>query len=212
MLYAQKTTRITAMLAGVAMLAMTVVACSTTGGKRISGTTSSMADIEALTDQGEARLDAVMASINGLDKAEDLGRASRDLRANTRALEETSKRIRERRMAMETRAAEHAALWRSESAHLSGDRAQRISDQRRSEFEKAVADVGDELDQLRAAYDPFIAKLHDLQVMLENDLTRQGVKHTEPIRQGLAEMADGLRQHGADTRAALGRAQNEFSQ
>ncbi len=200
------------MMTGAAVLAMTIVACSTTGGKRISGTTSSMADIQELTDRGEERLDAVMASLNGLDEAEDLGRASRDLRANTEDLEEISNRIRERRISMEARAAEHAALWRNETAHLSGERAQEISEQRRVDFEKAVADVGDELDDLRAAYEPFIAKLHDLQVMLGNDLTRQGVKLTDPVRQDLAEMADALRQQGAETRDALDRAQTEFSQ
>ncbi|MEX0875934.1 MAG: hypothetical protein WD114_00620, partial [Phycisphaerales bacterium] len=154
-------------------LGLVLAGCSTTGSQRIDSTTSSMASIEDLIEQGENRLNTLMASMDAMDDAEDLDRANRDFRRSVKDIENTSERIRERRIAMEAQAAEHATLWRSETAQLSGERATEISENRRADFEEAVADVGDELDELRAAYEPFIAKLRDLQVMLSNDLTRR---------------------------------------
>lgn len=212
MLTNQTTTKIASILLGLSLLGLPAVGCSTTGGKRISGTTSSMADIEQLTEEGEQQVDALMISMDDLEDAVELDRAYRDLNSNIEEIQDTSEQIRERRTAMETKAAEHAALWRNESGRLSGEQAQEISDQRLVDFEQAVADVGEELDELRADYEPFIEKLRDLQVMLSNDLTRRGVELSQPVRARIAEMAQDLREQGADTRAALDRARSEFAQ
>ena len=199
-------------LAGVSAMGLTQVACSTTGAKRISGTTSSMADIEVLTERGDQQLDALLVSMDALDEAEDLRVAYSDLSDDIDDLEDTSVRLRKQRASMEARAAEHAALWRNESARLSDERAQEISQDRRTAFEDSVSEVGSELDELREEYEPFIAKLNDLEVMLGNDLTREGVRRTQPVRDEIRELAQDLREQGDDTRERLESARSDFAQ
>ncbi len=197
---------------GIVAIGFAPLACSSTGSKRIQGTTSSMADIQVLTQRGEQQLDALLASMEALDETEDLRRAYGDFRGNIDDLEDTSERLRKQRASMEARAAEHAALWRNESARLSGEQAQEISQDRRMAFEESVSDVGEELDALREEYEPFIAKLHDLEVVLGNDLTREGVRRTQPVRNEVRSMAEDLREQGADTRRVLEEARGDFAQ
>lgn len=185
--------------------------CGTTGSQRLDTTTSTMANIEKDLDEGELRIEALFASLNTLDNAEDIDKSYRAFDRAVSDIEKTAASVRARRVAMETRAAEHVAQWQSESTRLSGDRAQEISSDRRAEFEDSVDSVSDELDALRAAYDPFIVKLQDLRVVLKNDLTRPGVQRTQPLRASLAELADDLREQTADTREALQEARADFA-
>lgn len=197
---------------GIVALGVAPLACSTSGSKRIAGTTSSMADIQVLTERGEQQLDALLASMAALDEAEDLRAAYGDFRDNVEDIEDTSERLRKQRASMEARAAEHAALWRNESARLSDEQAQEISQDRRTAFEDSVSSVGDELDALREEYEPFIAKLHALEVVLGNDLTREGVRRTQPVRSEVRSLAEDLREQAANTRRSLEDARGEFAQ
>ena len=190
-----------------------IPACATTPSapNRLASTTGTMGEIETLLDEGEAELNELIESMNALENAPDAARAYRDFDDNVEDIERIAERVRSRRITMQTRAAEYVARWRAESAGLSSDRAAEISLERSSQFESSVDAVGEELDQLRADYDPFISKLRDLRVVLENDLTSRGIEMSRPIRQDLAAMAEDLRGRSADAKAALADARTEFA-
>ncbi len=195
-----------------AALAVSFSGCaSPTGAQRLDTTNASISDIESQLDHGAVRLDALLASMDALESSENLDRAFRDFERAVGNLEQTAERVRSRRIALETRAAEHVAQWRAESAQLSSDRAQEISAERRREFERSVADVSAKLADLRAEYDPFVSQLRDLRLVLANDLTRPGVELTRPLRASIAERSESLRAASAEARRALEAAQADFA-
>jgi hypothetical protein len=199
-------------LAAALLLALALPACtSSSGAQRMDNTTSTMAGIEGLLDEGEARLDAVIASLDRMEQAEDLDRSFREFDRNRRAIEDTAVKVRERRVALQTNAAEHIIQWRAEERRLEGERAQDISDQRRREFERTLGDVGSELDDLGEAYEPLIARLRDLSNVLSNDMTRPGVESTRPLRSNAIELAQELREQSAETRNAVEKARADFA-
>lgn len=184
---------------------------SPTGAQRLDTTNASISDIGSQLDQGATRLDNLLASIDALESSENLDRAFRDFERAVDNLEQTAERVRSRRIAMEARAAEHVAQWRTESAQLTSDSAQEISAQRRQEFERSVATVSGKLAELRTQYDPFVSKLKDLRLVLANDLTRPGIELTRPLRASIAEQSKGIREASANARQALDTAQADFA-
>lgn len=184
---------------------------SPTGVQRLDTTNASIADIDSQLDQGGERLDAVLASMEALEASENIDRAFRDFQRAVANLEQTAERVRSRRIALESRAAQHVTKWRAESAKLTSESAQEMSAQRRQEFEAAIANVSAKLADLRAQYDPFVSKLRDLQLVLANDLTRPGIDRTRPLRESIAQMSNGLREASAKAQQALETAQAEFA-
>lgn len=184
---------------------------SPTGVQRLDTTNASISDIASQLDQGGERLDAVLAAMDALDTHQDLDRAFRDFQRAVSNLEQTAERVRSRRIALESRASQHASSWRTESAQLTSQSAQEISEQRRQEFEQSVATVTARLADVRAEYDPFVSKLRDLQLVLANDLTRPGVDRTRPLRASIAESSKGLRHASDKARLALETARADFA-
>lgn len=199
-------------LAAALSLAWTLPACSSSSGaQRIDNTTTTMSSIESLLDEGEARLDAVIASMDQMEESENLDRTFRDFDRNARAVEDTASKVRSRRVALQANAAEHIIQWRAEERQITGERAQEISDQRRREFERTVSNVGSELDDLGVAYEPLIARLRDLRNVLSNDMTGPGVESTRPLRANAIELAQDLRAQSAEARTALQSARTDFA-
>ncbi len=194
------------------LLAPVLPACtSSSGAQRIDTTTSTMAGIESLLDEGEARLDTVIASLDQMEQAENLDRSFREFDRNLRAVEDTAAKVRSRRVSLQANAAEHIIQWRAEERQITGERAQEISDQRRREFERSVSNVGSELDDLGVAYEPLIARLRDLRNVLANDLTRPGIERTRPLRADAIDRAQELREQSAETRTAIQTARADFA-
>lgn len=186
--------------------------CASSGSPaKLASTTGTMGDIEALLDDGENELNQLINSMNALPRASNTKDAYRAFDDNIEDIEEIAERVRARRITLQTRASEYVAQWRAESAGLSSDRAVEISQERRDQFEQSVDAVSEELDQLRAEYDPFISRLRDLRVVLSNDLTSRGIDMTEPIREEVVQMARKLRSQSADARDALQNARDEFA-
>lgn len=199
-------------LAAALSLGLSTAACtSSSGTQRMDSTTSTMSTIESQLDEGEARLDAVIASLDRMDRSDNLDRSFREFERNLRAVEDSANKVRQRRVALQANAAEHIIQWRAEERNISGQRAQEISDQRRREFERTVGNVGSELDDLGAAYDPFITRLRDLRNVLSNDLTRPGVERTRPLRNNAIELAERLREQSAEARSAIQNARADFA-
>tara|TARA_R110000782_G_scaffold103991_16_gene191617 strand:- start:19 stop:657 length:639 start_codon:yes stop_codon:yes gene_type:complete len=198
-------------LALAASLPAAVTGCATSSAERLDSTTSTMADIQSDLDRGEAQLETLLVSMQNLESSEDIDATYRSFRRAAEDIEDTADRVRSRRVSLEARAADHAARWQAESARLSGDRAQEISEDRREQFKDSVNSVSDELDELRAAYDPFVTKLNDLRVVLSNDLTRRGIERTAPLRADLREMAADLKKRSEAAREALSDARDDFA-
>lgn len=199
---------------------LTVVLCgavplgcsSTSGGAaRIDNSTATMASTEDVIRRGESQLNSLVTSLTSMERSDDLNRSYRDYDRGVRRLESTAQALLEHRVTLQTQATEHTTRWRTESAQLSGDRAQDVSEERRRAYADSVNEVGDELEDLHAEYEPLLTRLRDLNTVLSNDLTRQGVDATRDMRRDIIEMADDLRDLSAETRENIREARLGFT-
>lgn len=67
-----------------------------------------------------------------------------------------------------------------ETETISDPALKKASDTRRTQARQSFGAVTDGLDQVRLAYDPFIASLRDLRTALGSDLTEGGVNAAAP--------------------------------
>lgn len=196
-----------ACLVGVAPLGCT----SSSGAQRIDTTTSTMMSVEDQIEQGERRLDALIISLNTLDATQDYDKSYRDFDRRVRDVKATAERIRSRRVEMETQAAEHMTLWRSESASLTRERTQDITAERQQAFEESINRATDALDDLHAEYEEFLSRVDEVRTVLSNDLTRQGVEMTREIRGDVVDMARDLQATSKDVRETVREARTDFT-
>lgn len=184
---------------------------SSSGAQRIDRTTSTMVGIEEHIEQGEEQLEKLIIAMDNLEGAEDIDRAFREYDRSIRDLETTARRIRSQRVTMQTRATEHATLWRSESAQLTDREAQDIAEQRRGEFEETISSTGDNIDELSAKYDNLLSQAKELRTVISNDLTRQGIRRTNDLRGDIAGMARDLQDESLKTRSEIRDSRTKFT-
>lgn len=202
----------TMILTGAFILGFSHAGCAApSGGERVDRTLSAMSGVEQAIETGEQRLETFATVVEGIEQAEDLDATYRALDRNTGDLESTAQSIRSQRVAMQTRAAEHAVLWETESARLENSEARSVAEERRSEFEQTITHTGEELDALYAGYRELIDKAEALDTVLSNDLTRGGVDATADLRTEIAGMARDLREQSAETRQAVEEARVDFA-
>ncbi|MGB3408077.1 MAG: hypothetical protein WBA67_11345 [Jannaschia sp.] len=198
-------------LGGALTAGATGCASNPSGAQRMDSTVSSIASVESLIQDGQIQLGELMAAIDGLEEAEDIDAQFRTYQRELRALDRIAERVRAERVSLQTQAAAHATQWRAEAQSLTGDQAQEISQNRRRDFERAVNEVSESLDALRAEYDPFLDRAKDLRVLLENDLTGRGIQATRPVRRTVSNLASELRLQSEETLGAIADARQEFS-
>lgn len=186
-------------------------ASNQSGAQRMDSTVSSMASMQSLIEDGQSQLDELMTVMDGLEAAEDIDERFRTFERELRSLDRIAERVRTERVSLQTQAAAHATKWRAEAQSLSGDQAQEISQNRRRDFERAVGEVSNALDNLRAEYDPFLDRARDLRVLLENDLTARGVQATRPVRRSVSNLASELRAQSEETLRSIAQAREEFA-
>jgi hypothetical protein len=194
-------------------LTATATGCASnqSGAQRIDSTVSSIASMESLILDGQTQLDELMASMGGLEESENIDSQFRTFQRELRSLDRIAERVRSERVSLQTQAATHASQWRAEAQSLSGDEAQEISQNRRQDYDRAVGDVSDALDALRAEYEPFLVRARDLEVLLENDLTARGVQATRPVRRNVLNLASELRSQSEQALRSVSQARQEFA-
>lgn len=198
---------------GLAVPLSITAGCASTpsGAQRMDSTVSSIASVQSLIEDGQSQLDELMMLMDGLEGAENIDRQFRDFERELRGLERIAERVHSEQVSLQTQAAAHATQWRSEAETLSGERAQQISQDRRQDFNRAVNNVSNALDNLRSEYDPFLEKARDLSQLLSNDLTVRGIQSTRPVRQNVMNLASDLRSQSEDSLRTISRAREEFS-
>ena len=178
----------------VALLGTMTVGCTTPGmTEDKTRAVRSLKELEERISKADAQVNETIAAAESLTNTADLLAAYKTLVSELDETRDMQKSAAKRRADMSVNSEAYIASWKQQATMLS-DQGLRDAATLRA---KAVADrfeaVREKADQAKAAYDPFISKLDDLEAYLQNDLTSAGVKAAESVIKDVATSGKALK-------------------
>jgi chromosome segregation ATPase len=122
---------------------------------------------------------------------------------NVRDTEEAAKKARERSEAMRKNTDAYVAEWQKEFGTISDEQLRRMSQERASAARADFERVRSAAAEARAAYEPYMQGLKDVQQYLANDLTADGVRSIRPKADDTIRKGDTLQQRIAAVQAEV---------
>ncbi len=163
-------------------LGVSLAGCASPGYKQADRAGSSMAETTAALDRGIKQVDADLAALDSLVAARDgnLRPAYKKYSSQVDETEAAAEKGRKRVAALRERADEHFESWVKETESIANPELREAAGARRTQARQAFGALTDSLDQVKVAYDPFIADLRDIRTALGSDLTAAGVNAASP--------------------------------
>jgi chromosome segregation ATPase len=174
---------IVALSAAVLVGSMVGAGAGCSGGRvaRSESATSEMAATSEYIGKINSSIDLTVTSLNDV-----LASADTDPRDAYKKFSDNVDKLSERRDVGKSRyedmkqaLSKHYAEWEKEIATLSNPDMQERGRERLTKAREELTKIGAKVDEARAAYEPFMATLKDLQVYLGNDLNPAGIKSVE---------------------------------
>lgn len=189
-----RTLRTSIVLSTLALLAaIAPVGCSNPGPGRTDATTASMTDTRDMLLKGGTQLETLMTSAMEIGKSTDYKKSFEKFSSALKGTDEVAAKIRERWTSLKSKSEEYAKAWQDETALLSTPESRQIADSRRKDFNERIAGLQKSFGELKDAYDPFVAQMGDIKVLLANDLTAGGIAAAAPMLQKAVTSANGVR-------------------
>jgi hypothetical protein len=104
---------------------------------------------------------------------------------------------------MKGKSAEYAKAWQEEAATLTSNEARDIAQARQRDFNSRLVAVQSAFGELKGAYDPFVAQMNDVRVLLANDLTAGGIAAAAPAIKKAEASASNVRAKAANAEKLL---------
>jgi chromosome segregation ATPase len=184
------------------LVALAVAACATRGFDRTTHIAESMAKQTAGMQAAKPQVDAMLASLDSLVRAEgDMRPAFKRFSDTLDDTEKAAARARKSAQSIREQEAEHMAAWQQEAAAITNPEVKAATQARQAEVKRTLDELSTSGKAAGDLYDPFISDMKDIRTYLSNDLTQAGVKRLEPTIQK-------ARQSGAQLQKAL----DNFSQ
>lgn len=181
----------------------TVIGCASDAGRERS--TKAVGGLKATRDelaQGRKQIDEVLASLDALQQAQgDLQPAYNKYKDEVKQTEDKAKEIRARAADMRARADEYQRKWQEEMGKVTNPDLKAAANLRSARIRERYSAIASAADEVRAAYQPFIRDLKDVQTYLSNDLTPAGLSGARPVFDKARSAGQKL-QAKADTLAA----------
>jgi chromosome segregation ATPase len=172
----------------------------------------SLADTRTQLMGGKNDIDAVVAAVAELEsRPANLTPAYNRYKSAVTAVEHRAETVGDQVRDMRSRSSEYRAKWSEENAQITDPSLRATADERRQRVAERYDKLDRDAQELRAAYDPFIAQLHDVQTVLANDLTYSGVDAARPGFDKVRSGADKLRSKVDSMIGELDDAQNRLS-
>ncbi len=171
----------------------------------------SLIDTRDQLAQGRKQVDETQSALDALQSPDaDLPAAFAAFQKEVKESEAGAAKVRERAKDMSDRAAEYQKVWQQDTAELNNPdlraSAQTRATRVRARFDSVTAKAAD----ARAAYEPWITGLKDIEKYLHNDMTAAGVRNAKPAfrkakgdGEALAQKMDAFSTELADVAASL---------
>ena len=130
----------------------------------------------------QKQIDDVLASASAVQSGQgDLKSAYDKYKKEVAGTEEAAKDVRKRADDMRARAKEYQTKWQEEMSKVSNPDLKAAAQARAAKVQGRYAMITAKSQDAKAAYDPFIRDLKDLQTYLSNDLTPAAVQAASPV-------------------------------
>jgi hypothetical protein len=189
----------------------TVSGCTNSGVKSQNTATSSLQEVEDGLQGGMKQVDQIALYLTDMQQGRDLESNYSNFRKELARLEKTADSVRSRRAAMATRTEAHAEKWKADMASLSSEAAKEQTAQRMDTYKQSVATVAQTMDQVKDSYEAYVSDLKDIDLILGNDLSVQGVSMiSETINQAI-EKGKQLKSQTQRAMNSIASARSEFA-
>jgi hypothetical protein len=178
--------------------AIIVSGCASSGYSKASDTSKGMDkagnEVEAIVAQTQLTLTSLSNLVN--HPAPDLVPQYKAFSSNTKKLASMSKSVDAKAADMKKRAAAYFKEWDKGMTNISNPELRATSESRRADVSSSFNQVASSLQRAKAAFDPFLLDLKDIQQVLDLDLTQGGIASIQKVA------AEGI-EHGEELRASL---------
>ena len=165
-----------------AIAAALMTGCAKDEGRERSGkAVTSLRELRGELGDAQKQVDQVMAAASGVQSAQDLKPAYEKYKKEVAETEAVAEDARERSQDMQARAAEYQTKWQAEMSKVSSPELKAAAAERAAKVRGRYATISAKAQDVRAAYQPFMRDLKDLQTYLSNDLTPPAVQAAKPV-------------------------------
>lgn len=178
---------------GVGLVALAVAGCATRGYDRTTRIADNMAKQTAGMQAAKPQVDAMLASLDSLVRAEgDMKPAFKKFSDTLDETEKAAARARKGAESIREQEAEYMAAWEQEAAAITNPEVKAATQARQAEVKRTLGELSAAGKKAGDAYQPFISDMKDIRTYLSNDLTQGGVKRLEPTLQKARQGGAGL--------------------
>ena len=163
------------------LVALVVTGCARTGFDRSANIADTMSKQVTGLQEAKPQVDAMLASLEGLTRAEgDMRPAYKKFSETLGDTEKAAARARKSSQTIREKEAEYFAEWQRQAAEITNPQIKAATQARQAEVKGNLESLSQTGRTAGEAYEPFISNMKDIRTYLSNDLTPGGVKRLEP--------------------------------
>ena len=163
------------------LVALVATGCARTGFDRSANIADTMSKQVTGLQEAKPQVDAMLASLEGLTRAEgDMRPAFKKFSETLGDTEKAAARARKSSQTLREKEAEYFAEWQRQAAEITNPQIKAATQARQAEVKGNLESLSQTGRTAGEAYEPFISNMKDIRTYLSNDLTPGGVKRLEP--------------------------------
>ena len=163
------------------LVALVATGCARTGFDRSANIADTMSKQVTGLQEAKPQVDAMLASLEGLTRAEgDMRPAFKKFSETLGDTEKAAARARKSSQTIREKEAEYFAEWQRQAAEITNPQIKAATQARQAEVKGNLESLSQTGRTAGEAYEPFISNMKDIRTYLSNDLTPGGVKRLEP--------------------------------
>lgn len=162
---------------GAIVVAVWVAGCASTPLERKEAASSSMVELRDSMVETRGQIEKTLVSLNGLMTAppdglrpayEEYAQDTDEIARQAVTVDEESRRLRQR-------SDEWLAGWQKSHADIQDPELRALGERRRAQALERIQNIDRSLAEVREAFSPFVSSLQDVEKVVGNDLTPNGV-------------------------------------
>lgn len=162
---------------GATVLVASLTGCASTSIERKDAASNSMEELRDTMVETRGKIEKTLVSLNGLMTArpDDLRRAYKEYSRDVEDIAEKAATLDEESRNLRQQSDQWLAGWQESQSEVQGAELKALSERRRAQALERIQSIERSLAEAAEAFDPFVASLQDVQMVLGNDLTPSGV-------------------------------------
>lgn len=168
---------------GIVLVSTLILAgCANPARQRSERAISTLDSTRNELNAGTAQINDVLATLDQLEaRPADLKPVYQKYVRQVNGLESRADAVSRRVRDMRARSADYSTGWQAEAQTIGNPELRAAATQRNERVSDRWNEIDSRAQDVRAAYDPFINELRDLETFLSNDLTYAGVSAARPV-------------------------------